>query len=191
MFSPLRYDSHMQKGMLIVITGCMFSGKTTRLIHFAKKALEEGKKIAIYHPEIDTRYSKEHVTSHDGVQLPSKSLPLDISVIPHTDETIIFIDELHFFGNAMVAALDQLQQQGIDIIVSGLDTNYRHEPFGSMPEVMHLADEIIQLKAKCNVCGNDATYTFRINAKKDDETVVIGGADTYEARCEQHYVKPE
>jgi thymidine kinase len=183
--------TNMPKGMLILITGCMFSGKTTRLIHFANKALDDGKKIEIYYPEIDTRYGENHITSHDGVKLLSKALPVNISAIPYVGEQVIFIDELHFFGNGMVAAIDELQQKGVDLIVSGLDTDYRNKPFGIMPAVMHLADEIIQLKAKCTICGNDATYTFRKDAKKDDETIVVGGTDLYEARCEEHYVNPE
>jgi thymidine kinase len=169
----------------------MFSGKTTKLIHFARKAISEGKHIEVFYPEIDIRYKKDHIVSHNELSYPSKPLPLHVEIIPYVDCDAIFIDEVQFFQTGIMSAIEKLLQAGIDVVVGGLDKDYRAKPFGSVPALMAMADEVIELMAKCNICGKDATYTFRVNAKQDDETIVIGGTDLYEARCEQHYIKPE
>ncbi len=183
----------MKKGKLTVITGCMFSGKTTRLISRAEKALKENKNIEIFYPEIDTRYEKNYISSHDAVKLPAKPIPMETTVlnIEHLVFDMVFIDELHFFQKPMILVIQQLLDKGIDVIISGLDRNYRAEGFGIMPDLIAMADEVVYLKAWCTVCGKDAIYTYRVNAKKEDETIIIGGVDLYEARCEQHYIKPE
>ncbi|MBP9718992.1 MAG: thymidine kinase [Candidatus Levybacteria bacterium] len=183
------------KGKLTVITGCMFSGKTTRLILLAQEALAIGKKIEIFYPEIDNRYTKNYITSHDMLQLPSQALPLDVTRIDAHDKEVVFIDEVQFFKPTIIGVIEKMREQGIVVIASGLDTNYRAEPFGSVPDLMTMADEVVTLHARCVVCQKDATRTQRVVgdrfAKKDDKTIVIGGEDLYEARCVEHFVKPE
>jgi thymidine kinase len=181
----------MKKGLLIVITGCMFSGKTTKLINLAQKAIHEGKNIDVFYPEIDTRYRKNYITSHDKLQLNSTPLPITIEAILDTGKNIIFIDEVHFFQTGIIAAIEKLLHEGVDVVIGGLDRNFRAEAFPITEALMKFADQIIVLKAKCNICSKDATYTYRVNAKKDDATIVVGGADMYEARCHEHYIKPE
>lgn len=178
------------KGVLIVITGCMFSGKTTKLIALAQKALTDKKNIIIYYPNIDTRYKKNYVVSHDSVQLPSIPLPLGVDTIDAKGKTVVFLDEVQFFSPHILIAVENLLDKGIDVVAAGLNKDYRAENFGSVPALMHMADEVIELQAKCNTCGQPAIYTFRVNAKSDEETIVVGGTDMYEARCEEHYVKP-
>jgi len=183
------------KGKLTVITGCMFSGKTTRVIALAQSALQNGKEIEIYYPEIDARYSKNYITSHDSLQLPSKALPLDILFIDAGDKELVFIDEVQFFKFTIVQAITAMLEKGIDVVASGLDTNYRAEPFGSVPDLTTMADEVIMLEARCVVCQRPATFTQRVVgdhfASKDDKTIVVGGEEMYEARCAKHFIKPE
>lgn len=183
------------KGKLTLITGCMFSGKTTKVITLAQAALTEGKKIEIYYPEIDTRYTKNYITSHDALQLPSKALAIDVDAIDAENNELIFIDEIHFFKPTILQAIQKLIDAGHDVIVSGLDKNFRGEGFGIVPDLMSMADEVVVLEARCLVCQKPATYSQRIVddhfASKDDKTIVVGGEEMYEARCSEHFIKPE
>lgn len=184
----------MKKGKLTLITGCMFSGKTTRVIAMAQEAVALNRNIEIYYPEIDTRYTKNYITSHDALQLPSKSLPIDTTSIVSDDKEVIFIDEIHFFKPEILHAIERLVDEGIDMIVSGLDKNFRGEGFGIVPDVMTMADEVITLEANCVVCQKPATFSQRVVgdhfASKEDKTIVIGGQDLYEARCRNCFIKP-
>lgn len=188
-------SNSQQKGKLTVITGCMFSGKTTRLIALAREAMGSGKNIEIYYPEIDTRYTKNYITSHDQISLPSKPLSVDREAIEAGGKKIIFLDEIHFFKQTIIETIQKLLDAGVDVIVSGLDTDFRNEPFMVTQTLMGMADDVVKLEAKCNVCGKSATCTQRVlgdqYASKDAETIVVGGADMYEARCAEHFIKPE
>ena len=157
--------------------------------------MDDGQKIGIYYPEIDTRYQKNHITSHDALQLPSIPLALDTARIQHQVLDMVFLDEIHFFKPRIIGAIKKLLSEGIDVVVSGLDKNFRGEGFGIVPDLMTMADELVRLEAKCNVCGRYATFTQRVSddahAGKDDKTIVIGGKDLYEARCAKHFIKPQ
>jgi thymidine kinase len=185
----------MQKGKLTVITGCMFSGKTTRLITLAQQAKENGKRIEIFYPEIDTRYTKNYITSHDMVQLPSTPIPITTNLIRGEGKDIVFLDEIHFFKDSIIAAIKDTLSKGIAVTVSGLDTDFRGNPFLLTKQLQDNADEVIYVKAICVVCQKEATRSQRVIgdhfAKKDDKTIVIGGEDMYEARCVDCFVKPD
>lgn len=184
----------MAKGKLTLITGCMFSGKTTNVIILAQKALEERKSIEIYYPEIDTRYTKNYITSHDWIQLPSKALPIDTVSMNIEGKEVIFLDELHFFKDTILKAVDEVVAGGVDVVVSGLDKDFRGDQFPITKELIKKADEVIRLEAKCVVCQKPATFSQRIVgdhfASKDDKTIVVGGEEMYEARCAEHFRKP-
>jgi thymidine kinase len=111
------------------------------------------------------------------------------------EKDTIFIDEVQFFNKSIIDAIERVIEKGRDVIASGLDTNYRAEPFGSVPELIHLADEVISLEAICVVCGKPATRSQRVVddhfAKKEDKTIVVGGKELYEARCSDCFVKPK
>lgn len=183
------------KGALTVITGCMFSGKTTRVITLAQEAVAHGEKIEIFYPEIDTRYTKNYITSHDAIQLPSKALPIDVADIDPENKQLIFLDEIHFFKETIVGAIQKLLDTGVGVVASGLDKNFRGDPFEITKKLISIADEVIVLEAHCVVCQKPAMYSQRIVgdhfASKDDKTIVIGGEDMYEARCSEHFIKPK
>lgn len=181
-------------GSLEVITGSMFCGKTDELIRRLRRAAIARQKVKVFKPAIDRRYSVEKVTSHAGTEfdaIPIKSA----SDIPNTlepDTTVIAIDEAQFFDNSLIPIVQQLADQGLRVIVAGLDTDFRGEPFGPMPELMAKAERVDKLHAICMECGEAASRTQRlVNGKPahyNDPVVIVGAAEMYEARCRKHHV---
>ena len=184
------------KGKLEVITGCMFSGKSEELIRRLKRAQIAKQKILVFKPEIDNRYSALGIISHSGFKIEAKPVKdpfeiLEIS-IQQPEVKVIGIDESQFFDSETLPSIvEDLLEQEKRIIVAGLDMDFRGEPFGPMPNLMAMADEVLKLHAICMVCGNDATMTQRIingkPARYDDPTILIGAEEKYEARCRNHH----
>ncbi|WP_442891722.1 thymidine kinase [Aggregatilinea sp.] len=174
----------------------MFSGKTEELIRRVRRAVIARQKIQVFKPEIDTRYSVESVTSHNGLAfeaLPVKdSQALLARVEPET--TVIAIDEAQFFDPGIVAVAQQLADRGLRIICAGLDMDFRGEPFGPMPELLCCADDVQKLHAICVDCGEPATRTQRLvngsPAYYDDPIIMVGASESYEARCREHHEVP-
>ncbi|HML20083.1 MAG TPA: thymidine kinase [Aggregatilinea sp.] len=183
-------------GGVEVICGSMFSGKTEELIRRVRRAVIARQKIQVFKPEIDTRYSVESVTSHNGLAfeaLPVKdSQALLARVEPET--TVIAIDEAQFFDPGIVAVAQQLADRGLRIICAGLDMDFRGEPFGPMPELLCCADDVQKLHAICVDCGEPATRTQRLvngsPAYYDDPIIMVGASESYEARCREHHEVP-
>lgn len=171
--------------MIEVITGSMFSGKTSELIRQIRVVRRGGKQAVIFKPEIDDRYSKDAVVTHDRDEEKSISVKSAKEILKHLpkDKVVIGVDEAQFFDSSLVDVLRDLSKQGYRIIVAGLDMDYNQKPFGIMPTLLAIASEVTKLKAICSICGEpNAMYSVRKTAEK--ETVLVG-AEQYKAVCEK------
>jgi thymidine kinase len=184
------------KGSVEVICGSMFSGKTDELIRRLRRAVIARQKVQVFKPAIDVRYAVEKVTSHAGNEfdaIPVKKAA-DIPSRLEKDATVIAIDEAQFFDDGIIQIVEQLAANNIRVIVGGLDTDFRGEPFGPMPILMARAEHVEKLQAICMVCGEPACRTQRLvngkPARYDDPVVIVGAAEMYEARCREHHEVP-
>ena len=184
-------------GKLEVICGSMFSGKTEELMLRLRRAEYAKKNVMTIKHEIDNRKSYSCIVSHNGVERTAK--PIDpceqglnsLKQCIDTDVDVIGIDEIQFFPDEILPILLQMVENGKRILVAGLDMDFRCEPFGIVPALMSLADEVCKLRAICVICGNDANFTQRLingqPANYEDPTILVGGQECYEARCRQCY----
>ncbi len=182
------------EGRVEVICGSMFCGKTEELIRRVRRAIIAKQQIQVFKPAMDDRYGVEYVSSHNGQRveaIPVKAAQDILSEIQN-DTTVIAIDEVQFFDDAIGDVVDQLAFNGVRVIVAGLDLDFRGEPFGPMPRLMASAEEVMKLHAICVVCGESAARTQRLvngePARYDDPIIMVGAAETYEARCRKHHV---
>lgn len=180
-------------GRLEVITGCMFSGKSEELIRRLRRARIAQLSIQVFKPAIDNRFSIVEVVSHNGGKIEAIPVSCSREILEKLkkDVKVIGIDEGQFFDTEVIKIIRDLIKQNKIVIVAGLDMDFRGEPFGPMPELMAMADEVLKLHAICVICGDDATMTQRIiNGKPahySDPTILIGAEEKYEARCRQHH----
>jgi len=191
-------------GSVEVITGSMFSGKTDELIRRLRRAAIARQKVQVFKPAMDVRYAVEKVTSHAGTDFDATPIEHAIDIYARLNEatTVIAIDEAQFFDDesmvaqsaTIIAVVDELARRGIRVIVAGLDTDFRGEPFGPMPVLMAKAERVDKLQAICMVCGEPASRTQRLvngkPARYDDPVVIVGAAEMYEARCRAHHQVP-
>ena len=183
-------------GSLEVICGSMFSGKTDELIRRLRRATIARQKVQVFKPAIDVRYAVEKVTSHAGsdyAALPVEKAA-DIRTRLDKDATVIAIDEAQFFDAEIIQVAEELAERGLRVIVAGLDTDFRGEPFGPMPVLMAKAEVVEKVRAICMVCGEPASRTQRLvngkPARYDEPVVIVGAAEMYEARCRAHHEVP-
>ena len=175
-------------GWLEVVCGPMFSGKSEELIRRLRRAEIAGQRALIVKPRIDDRYDIGHVVSHAGARMRAVAVS-EPEEIPGLVEgyDVVGVDEVQFFGPAIVDVLDGLVERGMRVVASGLDQDFRGLPFGSMPELLCRAELVDKLQAVCHRCGGPATMTQRLvdghPAPADGETVVVGALEQYEARC--------
>ncbi len=184
-------------GSIEVITGSMFSGKTDELIRRLRRATIARQKVQVFKPLIDNRYyGVEKVTSHAGSNYDAVPIQTAGELIGRLepDTTVVAIDEAQFFDNQIIAVAQDLANRGLRVIVAGLDTDFRGEPFGPMPVLMAQAESVDKLQAICMICGEPATRTQRLvngrPARYDDPIVIVGAAELYEARCRMHHEVP-
>lgn len=177
--------------MLEVITGSMFSGKSTRLIKRVKHLSDKGKHVVVLKPEDDESL---HITTHDGLKIKSISINDTDDIYEHIEETdVLALDQVHYFSWDFAPVLNDIASKGIHVITSGLDLDFRGKPFGIVPELMGYADSVTKLQAKCRTCGRIATRSQRIvngkPAKKTDPIFLESNDDSvqYEARCRFHH----
>jgi len=174
----------------------MFCGKTDELIRRLRRATIARQKVQVFKPSLDNRYSAGKVTSHAGSEFAAVPIDRadDIPAYLDSATTVIAIDEAQFFDDRIVAITQALADRGMRVIIAGLDTDFRGEPFGPMPVLMAKAERVDKLQAICMVCGDAATRTQRLvngrPAHYDEPIVVVGAAEMYEARCRQHHVVP-
>ena len=184
-------------GSIEVITGSMFCGKTDELIRRLRRATIARQKVQVFKPVIDNRYAIEKVKSHAGNEFDAVPIRLstEIRSLLRPDTTVIAIDEAQFMDHEIVAVAQELADQGLRVIVAGLDTDFRGEPFGPMPVLMAIAEVVDKLHAICMVCGEAASRTQRLvnaqPARYDDPVVIVGAAEMYEARCRLHHQVPK
>jgi thymidine kinase len=183
-------------GSVEVITGSMFCGKTDELIRRLRRATIARQKVQVFKPLIDNRYALEKVKSHAGSEYDARPLPHAPAIREQLepDTTVVGIDEAQFFDEAIIPISRQLADRGVRVILAGLDTDFRGEPFGPMPALMATADIVDKLHAICMVCGGAASRTQRLvdgkPARFHDPVVIVGAAELYEARCRAHHQVP-
>lgn len=177
-----------QQGRIEVICGSMFSGKTEELIRRLKRARIARQRVEIYKPAIDTRYSDNDVVSHDANSIPSTPVELARSILlMASDAQVVGIDEAQFFDVAIVEVCNELANSGKRVIVAGLDMDFKGIPFGPMPQLMAIAEDVTKVHAICVKCGNLAHVSHRI--VKDEQRVLLGEQHEYEPLCRQCYNK--
>lgn len=182
------------KGILEVVCGSMFSGKTEELIRRLKRAEIAKLNVLAFKHSLDRVRAIEYVMSHSGSKIQAFEVgdPKIILDLVHDKTDIIGIDEVQFFSNEIVEIVFKLVDSGKRVIVAGLDLDFRGSPFGCMPALLAFADSVTKLKAVCVECGNDAQFTQRIvnnlPAKYDDPLILIGAQECYQARCRDCYV---
>lgn len=181
-------QKHM--GWIEVICGSMFSGKTEELIRRVRRAQIARQRVEIFKPEIDNRFSKTEIVSHDEQKLPSVIIKNAQQIISLSLESqVVGIDEAQFFGRGLVKVAKTLANMGKRVIIAGLDTDYRGEPFHPIPDLLAIAEDITKTHAICVICGNPANFTQRTTKSKDQ--VLVGASDIYEARCRNCFEPPD
>jgi len=183
-------------GWLEVISGCMFAGKTEELIRRINVLRFAKKNIKVFKPAIDDRYSNTKVVSHAGSSVDSFVVLKARDILGYVDDSVdvVAIDEVQFFDSEIVAVCDQLAGSGKRVMVAGLDMDFRGEPFNVMPILITCAEFVTKLTAVCTTCGAPATRTQRlvdgVAASYHDPIILVGAAESYEARCRHcHIVK--
>jgi thymidine kinase len=160
----------------------MFSGKTEELIRRINRALIAGLKVEIFKPTLDNRYGQETIVSHDKRKIRSTMVNFAEDILLYSGGSqLIAVDEAQFFDEAIVDVCVKLANSGKRVIIAGLDMDYSGKPFGSMPELMTVAEYITKLHAICARCGSSASFSYRLNEK--EQQVLVGEKDLYEPRC--------
>jgi thymidine kinase len=183
-------------GRVEVICGSMFSGKTEELIRRVRRAIIARQQVQVFKPRLDDRYGIEQVTSHNGQNVEAEPVESSLAIRDYLDDetTVVALDEVQFFDNHIVTIVEELANNGVRVIAAGLDTDFRGEPFGCMPELLCRAEEVTKLRAICVICGNAATRTQRLvdgtPAHYDDPVIMVGAEERYEARCREHHHVP-
>ena len=187
MTSNLQGESH-RPGRIEVVCGSMFSGKTEELIRRMRRAQFARQRVEIFKPAIDTRYSEEDVVSHDQTHITSTPLDSSASILLlASDIDVVGIDEAQFFDQGLVDVCNELANRGVRVIVAGLDMDFRGIPFGPMPALCAIADEVTKVHAICVQCGSLAYLSHR---KVDsDRRVLLGETGEYEPLCRECYQK--
>lgn len=178
----------IRRGRIEVICGSMFSGKTEELIRRMKRAQFAHQKVEIFKPAIDTRYSDDEVVTHEGVAIHSTPVDNSSSILLLGDECdVIGIDEAQFFDENLVAVCNELASKGIRVIVAGLDMDFKGVPFGPMPALCAVADDVTKVHAICVRCGALAYVSHR--KVQEEKRVLLGEVNEYEPLCRVCYQK--
>jgi thymidine kinase len=187
-------DEHLVKagqnttGWVEVIAGSMFSGKSEELIRRLRRAKIARLKVQVFKPEIDVRYSRDHIVSHSEMRHESCAVRTAREILELLDPAteVVGIDEGQFFDNDLIDIVNLLAGRGVRVIVAGLDQDYTGRPFGPMPQLLAVAEYITKTHAICVRCGQPANYSQRI--VEVEGQVVVGAGDAYEARCRRCFV---
>lgn len=181
-------------GRIEIICGSMFSGKTEELIRRVRRAIIAQQRVQVFKPQLDDRYGLQRVTSHNGENIEAIPVPQasDILKCLEKETTVVAIDEVQFFDPDIIHLTQKLANRGLRVMAAGLDMDFRGEPFGPMPQLMCIAEEVMKLHAICVVCGDEAVCTQRLvngePANYHDPIIMVGAHETYEARCRHHHV---
>ncbi|MDQ3880268.1 MAG: thymidine kinase [Chloroflexota bacterium] len=184
-------------GWIHVITGCMFCGKTDEMLRLLRRFSIAGRRVVLIKPRVDTRTDASSVVSRSGARFDACTVDVaaEIEALAHGAD-VVAVEEAQFLDDELPDVASSLAASGKQVLIAGLDLDYRGIPFGPMPRLLALADQVTKLTAICSVCGEQATRTQRLilgqPAAADSPLIVIGGMgdETYEARCRQHHVVP-
>ena len=188
---------HYRDGWIETISGCMFAGKTEELIRRIKVLEFAKKEIMVFKPVIDNRYSETKVVSHAGSSVESFVINDALEILDMVKDTtqVVAVDEAQFFDDNIVGVANELADRGIRVMCAGLDRDFRGEPFGPMAKLITEAEFVTKLAAVCNKCGAPATRTQRIingkPASYNDPVILVGAAESYEARCRHCHEVPD
>jgi thymidine kinase len=176
-------------GKLEVICGPMFSGKSEELLRRLKRAQIAKQSFILYKPAVDNRYSETHVVTHSGIEMKCHIICSAESLLASVDSVdIIAIDEAQFLDENTPNIVEVLVKNGTRVIVAGLDMDSTGKPFGPIPQLLAKAESILKVAAVCEKCGKDATHTYRHSAShNNNDTILVGASDHYEARCRDHW----
>ncbi|TBH21483.1 thymidine kinase [Thermus thermamylovorans] len=178
-----------RQGWIEVIAGPMFSGKSEELIRRVRRALIARQRVAVFKPRLDDRYHPRHVVSHDGERV--EAIPVaqaaEMAAYLAPLPQVVAVDEVQFLDRGLVPLAEGLAQEGVRVILAGLDLDFRGEPFGVMPELLARAEFVEKLTAICPRCGASATRTQRLvdgrPARYSDPVILVGAEERYEPRC--------
>ncbi|MGV3463821.1 MAG: thymidine kinase [Heyndrickxia sp.] len=190
------YILNHHSGWIEVICGSMFSGKSEELIRRIRRAQFAKQEILVFKPKIDNRYSDESVVSHNGTSVIAHPIEMakDIYNFIHDKVDVIAIDEAQFFDQEIIEVVQALANKGYRVILAGLDQDFRGEPFGPMPQLLSIAEQVTKLQAVCTICGSPASRTQRLingnPACYEDPVILVGASEAYEARCRHHHEVP-
>lgn len=170
-------------GWIEVICGPMFSGKSEELIRRLRRAMIARKRVQVFKPVLDDRYSPDEIVSHGDVRMKSEVVADSAEILTKLDwrTEVVGFDEANFLGAGLIEVVGKLADSGKQVILAGLDTDFMGRPFSPIPELLAHAESITKMLAICMRCGNPAKHTQRLVAS--DELIVVGAAGTYEARC--------
>ncbi|MCI7309961.1 MAG: thymidine kinase [Prevotella sp.] len=187
MVDYLAGEAH-RRGRIEVVCGSMFSGKTEELIRRMKRAVFAKQRVVIFKPTIDTRYSDEDVVSHDKNSIPSTPIDSSSSILLlSSDIDVVGIDEAQFMDEGLIEVCNELANRGVRVIVAGLDMDFKGIPFGPMPGLCAIADEVTKVHAICVKCGSLAYISHR--TVSGDKRVLLGEKEEYEPLCRHCYQK--
>jgi thymidine kinase len=175
-----------KKGSIEVITGSMFSGKTEELIRRLRRSNYAGLKVEIFKPSLDKRYSETRVVSHDDksiVSTPVDNASAILLLAGNVD--VVGIDEAQFFDHSVIEVCNTLADNGVRVVIAGLDMDFMGKPFGPMPALLAVAEYVTKVHAICMRCGNLAQYSFRKSA--EEQVVLLGEKNIYEPLCRNCY----
>jgi thymidine kinase len=183
LFSELHFrPSAAPRGSIEVICGSMFSGKTEELIRRLRRAQIAKLNVEIFKPKTDTRYHETQVVSHDLNSIPSTPLENSSSILLLSSNTqVVGIDEAQFFDEELPDVCIKLAAKGIRVIIAGLDMDFKGQPFGPMPALMAIAEDVTKVHAVCVLCGAPAMFSYRTIA--NETTILLGEKESYEPRC--------
>lgn len=181
-----RQSPIQRRGCIEVICGSMFSGKTEELIRRMKRAQFAKQRVEIFKPSIDTRYSDVDVVSHDQHVIPSTPVESSSTILLLAqDVDVVGIDEAQFFDQGIVDVCTELARRGLRVIIAGLDVDFMGRPFGPMPQLMAIAEDVYKAHAICVRCGSLAYVSHRL--VDSDKKVLLGEKEEYEPICRQCY----
>jgi thymidine kinase len=186
-----------QTGWIEVICGSMFSGKSEELIRRVRRCHFAQQKVIVFKPKIDDRFSKVEVVSHNGTSVKAIAIASAKQIYGYIreDVDVIAIDEVQFFEQEVVDVVQDLSNAGYRVLIAGLDQDFRGEPFGPMPQLLSVAEQIHKLQAVCTVCGSPASRTQRLINQKPasyyDPVILVGASESYEPRCRHHHEVPD
>lgn len=190
-------EPRAKAGQIEVVSGVMFSGKSEELIRRVRRAVIAKRRVQVFKSHLDDRYAGLHsISTHDGITVEAQPVDsaAEVMRLVRPDTEVVAVDEAQFLDEGIVEVATTLANQGVRVILAGTDADFRGEPFGAMPQLMAVAEYVDKLHAICVVCGEEACRNQRLIDGKpaiyESPTIMVGGSETYEARCRKCHQVP-